>query len=122
MVAQITAQRTDNHRDMLIGMAGADIVDIAREGCEESRTVETVGGLQQTSLLGRVGYHFRQAGQGFADTAYLTGDVHVPHLIAVTRFGPAFILCTLFLHKGTIVHTVPNPQSHVFGNQKCLVS
>ena len=65
--------------------------------------------------------HFRKAGQRFANAAHLACDVHVPHLIPVARTLATFFLSALVADKGAVVHTVPHPKAHVFGNGEGLV-
>ena len=71
-------------------------------------------------LLRLVGNHLRQAGERLLHASHLTGDVHVPHLIAVARLGAALSLCAVGLHVGAVMQSVPHPEAHVLGNDERL--
>ena len=45
LIALVAAQRSDNHRNMLVGMAGADVIDVLAQRIIELRRIETVGSL-----------------------------------------------------------------------------
>ena len=122
LIALITAQRSDNHRNMLIGMAGTDVVDVLAQRIVELRRIETVGRLKELRLLIRIGNHLRKTGERFAHTSHLTGDIHVPHLVTVAWLGSAFILGAVLLHVSAVVHAVPYPESHILGNEESLVA
>ena len=107
---------------MLVGMAGADIIDVLAQRIIELRRIETVGCLEELRLLIRIGNHLRKTGERFTHTSHLTGDIHVPHLIAVARLGSALILGTVLLHISAVVHAVPYPESHILGDEECLVA
>ena len=107
---------------MLVGMAGADIIDVLTQRIIELRCVETVGCLEEFCLFIRIGNHLRKTGERFAHTSHLTGDVHVPHLVAVARLGSALILGTVLFHVSAIVHAVPYPESHILGDEECLIA
>ena len=53
--------------------------------------------------------------------AHLTGDVHVPHLVAVAGPSASLLLSAVFLHVGAVVHAVPHPQPHILGDEQGLV-
>ena len=57
LITLVTAQRSDNHRNMLVGMAGADIIDVLTQRIIELRCVETVGCLEEFCLFIRIGNH-----------------------------------------------------------------
>ena len=122
LITLIAAQRSDNHRNMLVGMAGADIVDVLAQRIIELRCIETVGCLEELRLLIRIGNHLRKTRERFAHTSHLTGDIHVPHLVAVARLGSALILGAVLLHVSAVVHAVPYPESHILGDEECLVA
>ena len=107
---------------MLVGMAGADVIDVLAQRIIELRRIETVGCLEELCLFIRIGNHLGKSGERFAHTSHLTGDVHVPHLVAVTRLGSAFILGAVLLYVSAVVHTVPYPESHILGDEECLVA
>ena len=107
---------------MLVSMAGADIIDVLAQRIIELRCVETVGCLEKFCLFIRIGNHLRKTGERFAHTSHLTGDVHVPHLVAVARLGSALILGSVLFHVSAIVHAVPYPESHILGDEECLVA
>lgn len=50
LIALVAAQRSDNHRNMLVGMAGADVIDVLAQRIIELRCVETVGCLEEFCL------------------------------------------------------------------------
>ena len=122
LIALVAAQRSDNHRNMLVGMAGTDVVDVLAQRIIELRCIETVGCLEELCLLIRIGNHLRKTGERFAHTSHLTGDVHVPHLVAVAWLGSALILSAVLLYVSAVVHAVPYPESHILGNKECLVA
>ena len=122
LITLITAQRSDNHRNMLVGMAGTDVVDVLAQRIVELRCIETVGCLEELCLFIRIGNHLRKTGERFTHTSHLTGDVHVPHLIAVARLSSALILGAVLLHVSAVVHTVPYPESHILGDEECLIA
>ena len=107
---------------MLVGMAGTDVVDVLAQRIIELRCIETVGCLEELCLLIRIGNHLRKTGERFAHTSHLTGDVHVPHLVAVAWLGSALILSAVLLYVSAVVHAVPYPESHILGNKECLVA
>ena len=107
---------------MLVGMAGADVIDVLAQRIIELRRVETVGCLEELCLFIRIGNHLRKTGERFTHTSHLTGDVHVPHLVAVARLGSALILGAVLLYVSAVVHTVPYPESHILGNKECLIA
>ena len=107
---------------MLVGMTGADVVDVLAQRIVELRCIETVGSFEELRLLIWIGNHLRKTGERFANTSHLTGDVHVPHLIAVARLGSALILGSVLLHVSAVVHSVPYPESHILGDEECLVA
>lgn len=106
--------------DMLVGMTCADVVDVLGERVKELRSVEAVGSLDELCLVLWIAHHLGETSQRLAHATYLTGDIHIPHFIAVAWFGTAFILCAISLHISAIVHTVPSPKSHVLGYQESL--
>ena len=122
LIALVAAQRSDNHRNMLVSMAGTDIIDVLTQRIIELRRIETVGCLEELCLFIRIGNHLRKTGERFAHTSHLTGYVHVPHLVAVARLGSALILGTVLLYVSAVVHTVPYPESHILGDEECLVA
>ena len=65
--------------------------------------------------------HFRQACQRLCHAAHLSGDVHIPHLIAVAGTLTTLILSAITFDVGAIVQAVPYPQSHVLGYEQRLV-
>ena len=111
---------THDHRDMLVRVTGADIVDILRKRLIERRGIEALRRFQQVRLLHRVRRLGRQAGQGFLHAAHLAGDVHVPHLIAVARPCLALRLVAVHLHIGPVMQAVPHPEAHVLRDQQRL--
>ena len=120
-VATERTQGACDHGDVLVGMTRADGIDIACQGVEECRRVEVVRGLEQMGPLRGVVRHLGQTCQALGHATHLTGDVHVPHLVAVARLGTTFLLRAVALHVGAVVQTVPDPQAHVLGNQPGLV-
>ena len=102
-------------------MTSAYVVDVSRQRVEELGRVEAVACLKQFGFLVLVAHHLRQACQRLADAAHLAGDIHIPHLIAVAGALAAFLLRSVLLHVGAVVHAVPHPQSHVLGNGEGLV-
>ena len=107
---------------MLVGMAGTDVIDVLAQRIIELRRIETVGCLEELCLFIRIGNHLRKTGERFAHTSHLTGYVHVPHLVAVARLGSALILGTVLLYVSAVVHAVPYPESHILGDEECLVA
>ena len=107
---------------MLVSMAGTDIIDVFTQRIIELRCVETVGCLEEFCLFIRIGNHLRKTGERFAHTSHLTGDVHVPHLVAVTRLGSALILGAVLFHVSAVVHAVPYPESHILGDEESLIA
>ena len=122
LIAFVTAQRSDNHRNMLVGMAGADVIDVLAQRIIELRRIETVGSLEELCLFIRIGNHLGKSGERFAHTSHLTGDVHVPHLVAVARLGSALILGAVLLYVSAVVHAVPYPESHILGDEESLIA
>ena len=122
LVGLVTAQRADNHRDMLVGMAGTDVVHVDRQWLVELGSIETVACLDELRLVILVRYHLGEASQRLTDASHLSGDVHVPHLIAVARLAATLVLCAVLLHISAVVHTVPHPESHVLGYLESLVA
>ena len=106
------------HRYMLVGMTRTDGIDVAGQRVEEGGRVETGSRLYQAVALLLVCDHHRQSSQRLRHAPHLTGDVHVPHLVTVTRLILALSLRTVFLHIGTVVQAVPHPESHVAGNEQ----
>ena len=102
-------------------MTCADVVDVTTERIKESRRIEIRGSLQQTQFLRRFSNHFRQATQGFSHTAHFTSDVHVPHLVTVAGPLTTFLTTAFRLDEGAVVQTIPHPQTHILGNEQCLV-
>ena len=121
VVAAEGSQGARHHRDMLVGMAGADGVDVPGQGVEEGGAVEAGGCLQQVGLLLGIARHLREPCQRLCHAAHLAGDVHVPHLVAVAGLGAALVLTAVALHVGTVVQAVPHPQSHVLGDEQGLL-
>ena len=115
------AQGSRHHRDVLVGVARADGIDVLGQWVEECRTVEAVGGLQQPGLFLRRSRHLRQSGQRLSHAAHLAGNIHVPHLVAVAGTGPALVLPAVALDVGAVVQAVPHPQSHVLSREQGLV-
>ena len=107
---------------MLVSMAGTDIIDVLTQRIIELRCVETVGCLEEFCLFVRIGNHLRKTGERFAHTSHLTGDIHVPHLVAVARLGSALILGAVLFHVSAVVHAVPYPESHILGDEECLIA
>ena len=107
---------------MLVSMAGTDIIDVLAQRIIELRCVETVGCLEELCLFIRIGNHLRKTGERFAHTSHLTGDVHVPHLVAVARLGSALILGAVLLYVSAVVHAVPYPESHILSDEESLVA
>ena len=107
---------------MLVSMAGTDIIDVLTQRIIELRCVETVGCLEKFCLFIRIGNHLRKTGERFAHTSHLTGDVHVPHLVAVARLGSALILGAVLLYISAVVHAVPYPKSHILGDEESLIA
>ena len=121
-IALVAAQRSDDHRNMLVGMASADVIDVLAQRIIELRRIETVGCLEELCLLIRIGNHLRKTGERFAHSSHLTGDIHVPHLVAVARLGSALILGAVLLYVSAVVHAVPYPESHILGDEECLIA
>ena len=119
-VSAVAAQGTRYLRYVLVGVAGAYVINVSRQRFVEGGTVKEVRSLQQTGLLRGVAHHLRQSCQRLARTAVLAGNVHVPHLVAVAGSGPSFLACALRLHVGAVVHSVPYPQAHILGRQQRL--
>ena len=105
---------------MLVGVTRTDGINVPGQRVEEGRAVEVVGGFQQTGLLFWCTCHFRQACQRLSHAAHLTGNVHVPHLIAVARTCATLILLAVALRIGAIVQAIPHPESHVLGRDQRL--
>ena len=122
LIALVTAQGSDNHRDVLVSMTGADVVDVPAQRVEELRRIKAVGCLEELRLLIRIGNHLGKSGERFAHSSHLSGYVHVPHLVSVARLGSALILVAILLHVSAIMHSVPHPEPHVLGYEKCLVA
>ena len=122
LIALVAAQRSDNHRNMLVGMTGTDVIDVLAQRIIELRCVETVGCLEELCLFIRIGNHLRKTGERFTHTSHLTGDVHVPHLVAVARRGSALILGAVLLYVSAVVHAVPYPESHILGDEESLIA
>ncbi len=57
VIALVASQRSDNHRDMLVGMASTDVVDVLAQWVEELRGIKTVGCLDELCLLLWIGNH-----------------------------------------------------------------
>ena len=57
MVALVRAKCTDNHRDMLVGMARADVINVLSQGFIELRCIKTLSSLKQSRLIRRVWHH-----------------------------------------------------------------
>ena len=102
-------------------MAGADVVDILRQGIEELGSVEAVGRLDELRLLCLIVHHLRKTSERLTYAAHLAGYIHVPHLVAVARTLTAFLLRAVLLDVCAVVHAVPHPQSHVLGYEQGLV-
>ena len=107
---------------MLVGMASADIIDVLTQRIIELRCVETVGCFEELCLFIRIGNHLRKTGERFAHSSHLTGDIHIPHLVAVARLGSALILGAVLLYVSAVVHAVPYPESHILGDEECLIA
>ena len=120
-VAPVTAQGPDNHRDVLVGMTRAYIVDVPRQWVEELWGVKAVGCFDELGFLSLVVHHLRQTGKRLADASHLACDIHIPHLVAVARTLASFLLCSVLLDVSAVVHAVPHPQSHILGYEQCLV-
>ncbi len=120
-VSLVDLQGADNHGDVLIGVAGADVVDVAGERLVELWGVKTSGSLEQLGRGSLVRRHLGDTRERFADAADLASDIHVPHLVAVAGSCAAFVLRAVFLDVGSVVHAVPHPETHVFCNEQSLV-
>ena len=114
----VALEGAHNHGNVLVGVTGANVVDILGQGLVEGRRVKVAGGFGQALLLRRVAYHGAQAGEGFLHAAHFSGNVHVPHFVAVAGPGLAFGLGAFGVHVSAIVEAVPYPQAHVLGNEQ----
>ena len=116
----VHVQGTHDHRDMLVRVAGADIVDVLGKRVVESRRVEALRRLQETGLLDGIGHHRGQAGKRLLHAADLAGDVHIPHLIAVAGPRLALRLVAVRLHIRPVMQPVPHPEAHVLRDDERL--
>ena len=117
-VGDVRAQRSYNHWDVLIGMTRTDVINVFGHRIKEGGGIKTIGCFNETGLFGWVAYHLWKTGKGFGHSAHLACDVHIPHLVSVARTGLSGSAVTIDLHICPVVHAVPYPQAHVFGNQQ----
>jgi hypothetical protein len=101
-------------------MATSDGIDILGKRVEEFRRIKIVGCLDKLCLLLLVAHHFRESSKHLAHSSHLTGDIHIPHLIAIARLGTTLIRCAVSFQISTIMQAIPYPQSHVLGYQESL--
>ena len=84
-VGAVRAQCPHYHGDVLVGVPCAQVIHVVCHGVEECRCIEAVGRLDETGFLFLVLRHLCQPCQRLRHAAHLSGDVHVPHLVAVAR-------------------------------------
>ena len=118
IVSPEAAQGAGDLGYMLVGVACANIIDISCQWFVEGGTVEIGRCLEKSCFLFGTAHHLRKTGQRFTCTPIFTGNVHVPHLIAVARCGSAFLLRTVGFHISAVMKSVPYPEAHILGYQQ----